>query len=101
MNPPSDREFGELSGEVRGLSRQIQEMREANSREHGEVVRRLEDLRNEVSGKASGERVEKVEARTDSLESTRDEGKGAAWAIKLAQGAIIALLGLLASGKVG
>lgn len=83
------------------MSRRIQEMQEANTREHGEVVRRLEDLSNEVRGKASEARVEKVEERADSLEATRDEGKGAAWAIKLAQGAIIALLGLLASGKVG
>jgi hypothetical protein len=99
LNPPaSEKELGELIGEVRALGKQVAEMRAENTVEHGEVVRRLEELRQEVGGKASEEWVKDHEGRIDSLESTRDEGKGAAFAVKVAQGVglfLIAALGII------
>lgn len=102
MNPPaSEKELGELIGEVRALGKQVAEMRAENTVEHGEVVRRLEGLRQEVSGKASEEWVKDHEDRIDSLESTRDKGSGAAWAIRIAQGILLLALAVLASGRIG
>lgn len=102
MNPPaSEKELGELIGEVRSLGKQVAEMRAENTVEHGEVVRRLEELRQEVSNKASEEWVKDHETRIDSLESTRDKGAGAAWAVRIGQGIVLFVLALFATGRIG
>lgn len=92
---PSEKEFGELIGEVKAIGRQIADMERRNSEEHAAVITRLDGLRSDLDRKASEEWVKEHDGRIDSLEQTRDEGKGAAWAVKFAQGVGLFLIGLL------
>jgi hypothetical protein len=90
-----DRELGIVIGKVEAIGEQLADMRRSNSAEHAAVIRRLEDVRAEVARKASDVRVDALEGRTDSLEKTRDEGSGAARAIRVAQGVGLFLLAAL------
>lgn len=83
LNGELGRQLGKLEGNVDALnervaavSENLRELRRENSQDHGEVIRRLDGIRDELLGKAPVERVEAVEKRTDSLEATRDRDGG-------------------------
>jgi hypothetical protein len=92
---PDDREFGELIGEVKAIGSQLVEMRSANSAEHASVERHLTEIRAALATKADTRTIQTHEQRIDSLEKTRDEGSGAARAIRVAQGVGLFILAAL------
>lgn len=100
---PTAREFGELTGEVRAIGRQITEMKDANSREHAAVIQKLEGVQAGLTQKASENWVKEHEGRINSLEKTRDEGSGAVRLIRIGQGAGFLALAVLTylAGKGG
>jgi hypothetical protein len=55
---------------------QIKLLREENSRDHAEVIERLERLDVRLEQKVDHARVNNHAARIDSLEQTRDKGRG-------------------------
>ena len=92
---PNDREFGELIGSVKAIGEQLAEMRAANSVEHATVERHLTEIRAALTTKADTATIQTHERRIDSLEKTRDEGSGAARAIRVAQGVGLFILAAL------
>lgn len=92
---PDDREFGELIGEVKAIGTQLVEMRATNSAEHAKVEGHLTEIRAALASKADTSTIHTHEQRIDSLEKTRDEGSGAARAIRVAQGVGLFLLAAL------
>lgn|GEM_PF-5429184 len=97
---PDDREFGILIGKVDALTEQVAELRRTNSAEHAANGERLERLEASLR-----EPLKDHEQRIDSLETTRDEGKGAARLVKVGQGAfalaLVFLTYLATKGGVG
>lgn len=87
---PSEKEFGELLGEVKAIGRQIAKMEQTNSTEHASVIAAVGEVRRDLNMKASKTWVKEIADRTDKLESIRDEGSGAAKLIRIAQGALVA-----------
>jgi hypothetical protein len=77
--PPDDQQFGELVGEVRGISGQISELQRTNTEEHAANARRLG----------------RIEDRIDSLESTRDKFGGFKAFLAGISGAVLALAGYI------
>lgn len=100
---PSGREFGELVGEVRAIGRQLSKMEQTNSTEHASVIAAIGEVRRDLNTKASKTWVKEIDGRTDKLESIADEGSGAARLIRVTQGALVAVLAILAffAGKGG
>jgi hypothetical protein len=100
MNPPdsqpSGREFGELVGEVRAVSKQLADMQQRNSSEHASVIAAIGEVRRDLNTKASKTWVKEIADRTDKLESIKDEGSGAAKLIRVMQGAVVAGVAILA-----
>jgi hypothetical protein len=92
---PDDREFGILIGKVEAIGEQIAEMRRSNTSEHAGVIQRLDALRADLDRKAGEDWVKEHEGRIDSLEKVADEGRGAAKAIRVAQGVGLFLLAAL------
>jgi len=78
---PSEREFGELRGEVKGIGRALDELRDSNAKEHAENGARMErfaaEMRTAVEGKASNEWVREHESRLRQVEGKWSEGRGA------------------------
>ena len=92
-NGPTEREFGELRGEVQGISRRLDELAESNAREHAENGARMErmarDLRAAVEVKADEEWVREHEARLRQVEGKWSEGRGAYRLANVAKGAFL------------
>lgn len=76
---PGDREFGELIGKVDAIGAQLADMVRTNSAEH----------------EANGRKLERIEARIDSLESTRDKFSAGKAVMTGVAGAACTLLGIL------
>jgi hypothetical protein len=103
---PSEREFGELRGEVQGIGRRLDELAESNAREHAENGARMErlaaEMRTAVEGKASNEWVREHEARLRQVEGKWSEGRGAFRLANVGKGIFIVvtpfLIYLLAEG---
>jgi hypothetical protein len=78
---PSEREFGELRGEVQGVGRRLDELAKTNAKEHAENGARMErfaaEMRSAVEGKASNEWVREHEDRIRKVEGKWNEGRGA------------------------
>jgi hypothetical protein len=78
---PTNREFGELTGEVKALSTQMTRMEDANSREHTAVMNRIDSLASEIrralEAKASKDWVAQIDTEVDSLKTSRDQATGA------------------------
>lgn len=87
---PTEREFGELRGEVQGIRRGLNDLAESNSREHAENGARIERLADEmraaVKGKADSEWVRDQEARLRGVEGQIQEGRGVFRAANVAKG---------------
>jgi hypothetical protein len=87
---PTDREFGELRGEVQGIGRRLDELAESNAREHAENGARMErlarEMRTSIDSKASAERVAGFEKRLRGVEDAVTEGKGALRLANIAKG---------------
>jgi hypothetical protein len=92
---PSEREFGELRGEVRGIRRGLDELTASNAREHAENGARMErftaEVRRAIDEKAGAGRVESVEDRLRGVEDKLTEGKGALRAANIGKGIFYAL----------
>lgn len=86
-----DKEFGELIGQVKAMNGRLDSMQQANTREHDDVVNRIEQMRTDVTT-----RLNNHAGRIDSLEQTRDKGSGAAWAIRIGQGFVFLLVAIAA-----
>lgn len=90
---PTDREFGELRGEVQGIGRRLEELAESNAREHAENGARMErfsaEIREAVEGKASKGWVREHEDRLRQVEGNWREGKGAFRVANAAKGLFI------------
>jgi hypothetical protein len=90
---PTDREFGELRGEVQAIGRRLDELAESNAREHAENGARMErlaaDMREAVREKASTAWVREHEARLRQVEGWKSEGKGAFRLVNLAKGIFV------------
>lgn len=97
--------LGEVKGEMRALRQQMVDMEARNSAEHSAVLRRFDTLGTKLDTKASETWVKEHETRIDGLEAKRDEGKGMAKLVKIAEGVglfVIAFAGfLLAKGLLG
>jgi hypothetical protein len=91
---PSEQEFGELRGEVKGIGRALDELRGSNAREHAENGARMErfaaEMRTAVEGKASNEWVREHEDRIRQVEGNWREGKGALRLANVAKGVFYA-----------
>lgn len=101
---PDEREFGILIGKVEGIGEQIAELRRVNTQEHAANAQRFERLETSVhdalAEKADKIVVNKHSERLRSLETIRDEGKGAARLVRFVQGALgaaVVVLGYVAS----
>lgn len=94
----SDHEIGERLGEVNAqvsaMREQMERMERRNSAEHSEVIAALTEVRDRIDQKASSADLEELESRTDSLEATRDEGRGAIKLIAFVQGGLVALVAI-------
>lgn len=90
---PTDKEFGELIGEVRGMRAQVTDLQDSNRREHEENGRRFEHLRSEVresiSTKADQEEVDEVKRDVVSLRETRAGNRARDSVLKGALGAAL------------
>lgn len=92
MNPDDAtfaRQIGRLEGNVEALSERIgtvsenlRDLRSENAHDHGEVIRRLEQIHGRLDQKADVARVNNHAARIDSLEATRDKGDGATLVVR-------------------
>jgi hypothetical protein len=103
---PSEREFGELRGEVQGVGRRLDELAKTNAKEHAENGARMErfaaEMRSAVEGKASTEWVREHENRIRKVEGNWSEGRGVFRAANVAKGILYAatpyLIYLLSKG---
>ncbi len=98
----SEREIGELIGKVEAIGEQLAGMQRRNSAEHASVIARLDGLQEGVDQKVDWRwmKEQKIPERLNSLETLRDEGKGAARLVRFVQGAMgaaVVILGYLAS----
>jgi hypothetical protein len=91
---PSEREFGELRGEVRSIRQGLDDLAASNAREHAENGARMErfakEMRTAVESRASATWVRDQEARVRELEQKLSEGRGAFRLANVAKGAFIA-----------
>ena len=80
----SPRDFGRLEGKFDELGRRMSDFQSQSSIEHVKVAEKIDRW---------GTRLERVlerhDERIDSLESTRDQGKGKAAAVKIAEGILL------------
>jgi len=82
------------------MRQQMTDMEDRNTREHAAVIRRFDGLEARLDGKVDQGWMseQRLPQRVDSLESTRDEGKGKRWMVKVGEGIalfVMALVGLL------
>lgn len=102
---PDEREFGELLGEMKGVRQQISDMQARNSEEHGRVMERLQKVEDKLDRRVDWKWMNEQDLpdRVDRLEAKRDERRGQAALVKIAEGIAlfaIALIGLLATKGV-
>lgn len=86
--------------QVENCVEQIRLLREENSREHAEVVERLERIDVRLEQKVDHVRVNNHAVRIDSLEQTRDKGRGVILAVATFQSILLlvtAVLSILAA----
>lgn len=85
----SAREFGRLEGKVDSLDNRMSEFQRQSSAEHVQVSEKIDGL-----GARLERLLERHDERIDSLEATRDQGKGKAAAVKIAEGIAFFLFAL-------
>ena len=92
---PSEREFGELRSDVKGVADAVKELRRVNSEEHAANAARLQRMEDRlgsaIDAKASEEWVREHETRLRSIEDQHSEDAGKSRAAGIAKGAFIAL----------
>lgn len=99
---PTDKEFGELIGEVRGMRAQLTDLQRTNAEEHAANGRRFEQMRAEVreglAAKAERDDVEELRDDVNELKLTGARTSGRDSTIgSFAKGAFGALVTILAS----
>lgn len=94
------RQIGKLEGTVEALTQGVGELRAENARDHAEVVASIERLGAKLEAKADNIRVDDHALRIDSLEQTRDKGRGFMLALVAIQSTLLlasAVLSVLAA----
>jgi hypothetical protein len=95
MNAPSEREFGELLGEVRAVRNQVTDLQRTNSAEHAANARRMERIEEKLEvglgKKADVTWVEKISEKVDNLNINSAWTRGRDNVLKGALGAAVAI----------
>jgi hypothetical protein len=102
MTGPTDREFGELIGEVRGMRKELADLQRTNSEEHrqnGERFNRLEGrVQEALDSKADKKIIEDQAKALDSLRQDQSKRLGRDSFAKSAFGALVGGLGVFFAG---
>lgn len=83
------------SAQVETLVEQIRLLREENTRDHAEVIGRLEKIDVRLEQKADNIRVNNHAGRIDSLEGSRDKGRGIMMAVVAFQSILLLAVAVL------
>lgn len=79
-----------IAERMEAIEKQVIDAASKSSREHAEVGRKIEGLRNEVGGS-----LEKHDRRIDELESDRDKAEGGVQMVGMVKGAILFVIGVV------
>lgn len=101
---PTDKEFGELIGEIRAVRAQIAELQVSNTREHNANAQRMErfeqKLEQGLERKADKSALDDLDEKVDSLRLTRAGNTTRDNILKGALGATLTIVAVLLGGHV-
>lgn len=85
----------ELSARADAISKNVRDLREGITRDHGEVIARLDRIGERLDSKANYLWVKEVQDRTDALEKARDKFSGGVQALIAINALAILVVGVL------